>query len=319
MGTYIVRRLLGMIPMLFAISIFVFLMMHAAPGNAITAMLNPNIKDVVALQKNLLHQNYLDRPLYVQYFHWLGLFAQGQFGYSFAQHQLVSDLLGPAIRNTLLLAVLAEVMVLLLGIPLGIMQARYPYSKFDYSSSTVSFVFFSVPYYIFALFLIYLLAITWRIFPAQNSTGTGPLAGTFIDHLYHAFLPALSIALAGFAGYSRYTRSSMLEVRNRDFTRTAYAKGLPEGKVFYKHVFRNAMIPLITNFGYDLGGLVGGAIILEGLFSYQGMGLLTLQAVGNRDYTVIMATTMIFAVFILFGNLVADILYSVVDPRIRYN
>jgi len=317
--SYIIRRVLGMIPMLFAISVFVFLMMHLAPGNAIESMMNPGIKDLAALKAELIKTNNLDKPLYWQYFHWLGLFVTGNFGYSFAAHQPVISLLGPAIRNTLILAVMAEVMLLLLGIPLGILQAKNPYGKFDYTMSIVGFIFYSVPYYIFALFLIYFFAIKLRIFPAQGSTGTGADAGSFIDHIVHAFLPAISIALASFTVYSRYTRGSLLDVGRKDFTRTAYAKGLNSNKVFFKHVFRNGMIPIVTQFGYDIGGLIGGAIILEGLFQYQGMGLLTITAVSNRDYNVIMVTTILIAIGVLIGNLIADILYAVVDPRVRYN
>lgn len=320
MGTYIVRRILGMIPMLFLISVMVFLLMHAAPGNAFASIINPKIKDAVALQAQLEKMNGLNDPLWLQYWHWIKLFVSGNFGYSFQNHLPVSQLLAPAIANTLLLAILALLFQYLIGVTVGILQARRPYSVFDYTTSTVLTVFYSVPYFIFALALIYLFAITWPIFPAQSAvSATGATAGTFMDHVYHAVLPALSLAIASFAFYSRLTRSSMMEVGRKDFTRTAYAKGLPEGQVFFKHVFRNAMIPLVTQFGFDLGNLIGGAVILEGLFSYQGMGLLTLQAAESRDYNVIMVTTMLYAIAVLLGNLLADILYAVVDPRIRYN
>lgn len=319
MLTYIVRRLLGMIPMLIAITMFVFLIMHMAPGNAIDAMINPRIKNIDEVKKMLEHQNGLDQPLPLQYWHWLLNVLHGNFGMSFTQHEAVSQLLGPAIGNTLLLAVLAEIFILILGIPIGITQARKPYSKYDYTSSTISFIFFSVPYFVFAIGLIYLLAIQWHIFPAQNSTGTGPLAGSLIDHIYHALLPAICIALTSHTVYSRYTRGSMLDVSRQDYVRTARAKGLRENQVFQKHVFRNAMVPIVTQFGFDIGGLIGGAVIIEGLFSYQGMGYLTISAVQARDYPIIMATTLLVAVGVLIGNLLADILYAVVDPRIRYN
>ncbi|KPV42600.1 ABC transporter permease [Alicyclobacillus ferrooxydans] len=319
MGTYITRRLLGMIPMLFFITVAVFLMMHAAPGNAFNSIMNPAIKDPQALIASLEAQNFLNKPLWWQYFHWIGLFVTGNWGFSFAQHAPVIDLVGPAIQNTLILSVMAEIITLAIGIPLGVLQSRKPYSGFDYTTSVVSFILFSVPYFIFAILLIYLFAIHLRIFPAQGAVGTGPNAGSLLDHIYHALLPALSISLVSLAFYSRNTRGSMLEVSRKDYVRTAYAKGLMEGKVFSKHVLRNALIPLITFFGLDIGNLVGGAVILEGLFSYQGMGLLTISAVNNRDYNVIMATTIIFAVAVLLGNLLADILYAVVDPRIRYN
>ncbi|WP_206922426.1 ABC transporter permease [Alicyclobacillus suci] len=319
MIAYIIRRLLGMIPMLFAITVFVFLMMHLAPGNAIEAMINPRIKDIAALKQQLEIQNGLNLPLPLQYWHWLINVLHGNFGWSFGQHEEVTQLLGPAMYNTLILAVLSEILILLIGIPVGILQARSPYGKFDYTVSTASFVLFSVPYYVFAIFLIYLFAIHWHVFPAQNSVGTGPLAGTFVDHIWHAMLPAISIALTNNTVYSRYTRGSMLDVARQDYVRTARAKGIPERVVYSKHVFRNARIPIVTQLGFDLGGLLGGAVIIEGLFSYQGMGYLTITAVSQRDYPVIMATTLIFAVCVLLGNLVADILTAVVDPRVRYN
>lgn len=308
-----------MIPMLIAISIFTFLMMHLAPGNAIDAMINPRIKDLAQVQKTLEAQNGLNLPLPVQYLHWLWNVLHGNFGFSFSQHQPVSSLLGPAIENTLILAILAEILILIIGIPIGIMQARRPYSRLDYSTSIVSFVFFSVPYFIFAIFLMYVFAIHWPIFPAQNAVGTGPNSGSLIDHIYHALLPAISIALTSNTVYSRYTRGSMLDVSRQDYVRTARAKGLQEGQVFRKHVFRNAMVPIVTQFGFDIGGLIGGAVILEGLFTYQGMGLLTINAVSQRDYPVIMATTLLIAIGVLIGNLVADIMYAIVDPRVQYN
>ena len=319
MGTYITRRLLGMIPMLFFITVAVFLIMHAAPGNAFNSILNPNIQDPQALIASLEKQNGLDKPLWWQYIHWVSLFVTGNWGFSFAEHQPVIDLVAPALRNTLILSITAEILTLGIGIPLGVFQSRKPYSAFDYSTSVVSFILFSVPYFIFAILLIYVFAIHLRIFPAQGAVGTGPGAGSLLDHIYHALLPAIAIALSYLAFYSRNTRGSMLEVSRKDYVRTAYAKGLSSSTVFSKHVLRNALIPLITFFGLDIGNLVGGAVILEGLFTYQGMGLLTISAVNNRDYNVIMATTIIFAIAVLLGNLLADILYAVVDPRIRYN
>lgn len=319
MGTYITRRLIGMIPMLFFITVAVFLIMHAAPGNAFNSILNPNIQDPQALIASLEKQNGLDKPLWWQYIHWVSLFVTGNWGFSFAEHQPVIDLVAPALRNTLILSITAEILTLGIGIPLGVFQSRKPYSAFDYSTSVVSFILFSVPYFIFAILLIYIFAIHLRIFPAQGAVGTGPGAGSLLDHIYHALLPAIAIALSYLAFYSRNTRGSMLEVSRKDYVRTAYAKGLNSSAVFSKHVLRNALIPLITFFGLDIGNLVGGAVILEGLFTYQGMGLLTISAVNNRDYNVIMATTIIFAIAVLLGNLLADILYAVVDPRIRYN
>ncbi|WP_029421207.1 ABC transporter permease [Alicyclobacillus macrosporangiidus] len=319
MGTYVVRRVLGMIPMVFLITVFVFLIMHAAPGNAFDAIMNPAIKDIEQLKEQLEHNAGLDQPLWWQYVHWLGLFVTGNWGFSFTHHVPVTQLVGPAIRNTLILGILAEVLTIALGVPFGILQARNPYGKFDYTSNIVLFCLYSVPFFVFAIFMIYFFAIDLQWFPAQGSTGTGANAGSLGDHLYHALLPALSLAFVNSTIYSRYTRGSMLDVSRKDYVRTARAKGLEEGRVFTKHVFRNGMIPIVTQFGLDFGNMVGGLIITEGIFQYQGMGQLVIDAVNGRDYNVIMATTVLIAIGVLIGNLLADILYAVVDPRIRYD
>lgn len=319
MTTYLIRRILIMIPMLIAISIIVFLIMHAAPGSAIDAVLNPHIQNQAQLVEQLKKENGLNLPLPVQYLHWIWGFVRGQWGYSFANSEPVTAVVFPAMRNTLLLAGMAELMILIFGIPIGIQQARRPYRAFDNTASTFSIFFFAIPYFIVAIFLLYFLSIKIHVFPPNGSAGTGPGAGSLLDHVYHALLPAISIAVASIAVYSRYTRASMLDVSRRDFVRTAYAKGLQSGQVFRKHVFRNGMIPIVTQFGLDLGTLAGGAVILEGLFAYQGMGWVTLQAAEQRDYNVILATTMLIAIGVLLGNLIADIIYAIVDPRIRYD
>jgi len=319
MGKYIIRRLLGLIPMLFIITVIVFLMMHFAPGDAFTSIMNPNIKNVDELQESLRKAAGYDRPLPVQYIEWLSNFLKGDWGYSYVKFEPVLSLIGPALSNTVFLALLAQIISIGVGIPIGILQSRFPYSKFDYISSTVLFIFFSIPSFIFGIILIYIFAINLGWFPAQGATGFGENAGSFFDRLYHAFLPATSLILLSLVSHTRYVRGAMLDVRSADYTRTAYAKGLSEGKVFGKHIFRNAMIPSVTQWGYDIASIVGGSIILERLFQYQGMGLLTIDAVNGRDYPVIMATTIIFAVAILLGNLIADILYAVIDPRIRYD
>jgi peptide/nickel transport system permease protein len=319
MLTYIVRRVLMMIPMMLAITMFTFLVMHAAPGNAFDALLNPRVTDPDQLRLHLIHLNHLDDPLPVQYWIWLTQIVQGNFGNSFYYHQPVSQLLVPALRNTAIMAIIAEIFTLAVALPVGIFQSKRPYSKFDYTMSTGLFVLFSVPPYIFALFLIYTFALNLHWFPAQNAMGTGPGAGSLLDIVYHAILPAAAFALSYFAFYTRFVRSSMLEVSRKDFTRTAYAKGLSENKVFFKHMFRNGMIPVVTQFGLDIANIAGGFVILEGVFTYEGMGLLAINALTTEDYPLIMATTLIFAFLVLIGNLVADILYAVVDPRIKYN
>lgn len=305
--------------MIFVITIIAFMMMHLAPGDAFSSIMNPNIKNVDELQETLRQTAGYDQPLPVQYIEWLKNFITGDWGYSYVKFQPVLSMIGPALVNTIFLAILAQTISIGLGIPIGILQSRFPYSRFDYTSSTILFVFFSIPSFIFGIILIYVFAINLGWFPAQGAIGFGPNAGSLTDRLYHAFLPAVSLILLSFVSHTRYIRGAMLDAKSSDYTRTAFAKGLSERRVFTKHIFRNAMIPSVTQWGYDIAAVVGGSIILEGLFQYQGMGLLTIDAVNGRDYPVIMATTIIFAVAILIGNLIADILYAVVDPRIRYD
>lgn len=318
MGVYVVRRVLGLFPMIFVITVIAFLMMHAAPGDAFSSIMNPKIKNIDELQETLRHAAGYDKSLPAQYIDWIKNFFTGDWGYSYVKHEPVLSMIGPALANTVFLSLLAQTISIGLGIPIGILQSRFPYGKFDYTSSTILFIFFSIPSFIFGIILIYVFAINLGWFPAQGAIGFGENAGSFMDRLYHAFLPAASLILLSFVAHTRYIRGAMLDVKNSDYTRTAYAKGLSERRVFSKHIFRNAMIPSVTQWGYDIAAIVGGSIILEGLFQYQGMGLLTIDAVNNRDYPVIMATTIIYAVAILIGNLIADILYAVVDPRIRY-
>jgi peptide/nickel transport system permease protein len=318
MGVYLIRRVFGLIPMIFIITVITFLMMHAAPGDAFSSIMNPKIKNINELQAALRHVAGYDQPLPMQYVKWIKNFFIGDWGYSYVKHEPVLSMITPALVNTVILSLIAQIISIGLGIPIGILQSRFPYSKFDYTTSTILFIFFSIPSFIFGIILIYVFAINLGFFPAQGAIGLGPSAGSLGDHLYHAFLPATALILLSFVSHTRYIRGAMLDVKSADYTRTAYAKGLKERKVFTKHVFRNAMIPSITQWGFDIAALVGGSIILEGLFQYQGMGLLTIDAVNNRDYPVIMATTIIYAVAILIGNLIADILYAVVDPRIRY-
>src|SRR5699024_4445996 len=319
LGKYIIRRLLGLIPMLFIITIIAFLMMHFAPGDAFTSIMNPNIKNIDELQESSRKAAGYDKSLPMQYFEWLKNFVTGDWGYSYVEYKPVLSLIGPALYNTIFLAILAQIISIGVGVPIGIIQSRFPYSKFDYTSSTILFIFFSIPSFIFGIILIYLFAINLGWFPAQGAIGIGEGAGSFTNRLYHAFLPATSLILLSLVSHTRYVRGAMLDVRSSDYIRTAYAKGLGEGKVFGKHIFRNAMIPSITQWGYDISSIVGGSIILERVFQYEGMGLLTIDAVSGRDYPVIMATTIIFAFAVLIGNLIADILYAVVDPRIRYD
>jgi peptide/nickel transport system permease protein len=316
--TYIVRRILLMIPMMFIISVILFLVSHAAPGDPFTGLVNGNAKLDPNYIDHLRHLYGLDQPLPIQYWVWLKNAFQGNFGYSMATGLPVSKLLHDTIGNTIKLAVAAEIITLMIGIPIGIFAARKRNTIVDYTATGFSILSLSAPSFFIGLLLIYIFAITLQWLPGSGTSDSSGDGG-FFDQLRHLILPALTLAIISIAQYIQFMRSSMIENMRMDFVRTARAKGLKERTVIYKHVLRNALIPIITLFGIDITSFLSGAPITEYVFTWPGVGQLGIQAVIQRDYTTIMAVNMIAAFAVLIGNLVSDILYSVVDPRIRYD
>lgn len=321
MYKYIFRRVLVFIPMLIALTIMVFALAQAAPGDPFSGrILDPNIDPAVyEEQRDALG---LNDPLPLQYLRWVGNAVQGNFGESiYYNGRAVSELIEQRFMNTVYLGLLALFITLVVSIPFGIYSARHPYSLLDYAATGFNFLGLAIPNFFFGLVAIYLFAITLGWLPAQGTVTSNDLTGfaEVIDRIRHMILPALTLGLAGTATYLRYMRSEVLDVLGSDYIRTAKAKGMSESSVLYKHTLRNALIPIITLMGFEFGSLVGGAIITEQVFNFPGLGSLFLQSVLNRDYPIIMAVALLFGVFILIGNLLADIFYSIVDPRIRYD
>ncbi|KUO94995.1 ABC transporter permease [Ferroacidibacillus organovorans] len=321
MLTYIVRRVLGLIPTLFVITVIVFAFAHMMPGNAFQAMLfNPHIKNGGALYKKLMAENGLNQNIVVQYFDWIGNVLHGNLGTSYSYQLPVSQLIATYLPNTLELAITAEVLILAFSIPIGLLQANRANKPFDVGTSFIAVLFYSIPGFIFALFLIFIFSFTLNWLPSSGTvTPAVPWSGSLGDRIIHLVLPALSLALPSMAYYTRLTRGNTLQLIVSDFIRTAKAKGLRGRRILFRHVLRNAIIPLMTQFGFDIGGLFGGAVILEQIFTWPGMGELSINATLNRDYPLILGVTLLFAVTVLIGNLVADILLAISDPRIRYN
>lgn len=316
MSRYLIRRLLQMIPILFGVSIIIFFIVHSTPGNPYAYLFGPRV-DPLMKEKLMREMGFYD-PLPVQYYRWLMETLKGNLGYSVRTGTPVIEMMQSRIPNTLILTGSAFVLSLFLSIPFGVISATRQYSWIDYIVTSFAFMGISLPSFFAALLAVYLLAVKWPIFP-MNGVITAGEPFRLLDMLYHLALPAVTLALRDMAGYTRYTRSSMLEVMRQDYVRTARAKGLAERVVIYKHALRNGLIPIITLLGFSLPGLFGGTIIFESIFAWPGMGLLSIEAVGNRDYAVLMVVNMFFAVLVILGNLVADILYAVVDPRIRYS
>lgn len=299
----------------------VFGLAKAAPGDPFTGrMLDPDIDpEVYEQQREALG---LNDPIPVQYVNWATRIVQGDFGESmYYKGRSVASLVWERLPNTLYLGLFSLAITLIVAIPIGIYSARNPYSMFDYGATTFGFFGLAVPNFFFGLIAIYLFAIKLGWFPSQGTiTGSGVTGfQEFLDRIHHMVLPGITLGLAGTASYMRYMRSEVLDVLGSDYIRTAKAKGMGERNVLYKHTLRNAIIPIITLMGFEFGALLSGAIITEQVFSYPGLGTLFINSITNRDYPVIMAITLLLGVTILIGNLLADIFYSIVDPRIRYD
>ncbi|MCY7791285.1 ABC transporter permease [Bacillus haynesii] len=316
MITYIIRRTLMSIPILFGITILSFAIMKAAPGDPMALMMDPTIS--AGDREKFIEKYGLDEPEHVQYLKWLGNMIQGDFGTSIVRKGTpVTDLIMARLPNTLLLMLVSTILALLISIPLGVLSARRPYSKLDYGITFTSFIGLAVPNFWLGLILIMFLSVNLGWFPTG---GVMTLNADFSlwDRIHHLILPAFVLATADMAGLTRYTRSSMLDVLRQDYMRTARAKGFKENRVVYKHGLRNGLLPVITIFGLMIPSFIGGAVVTEQIFSWPGLGKLFVDSAFQRDYPVIMAMTVISATLVVIGNLVADILYAMVDPRIEY-
>jgi len=320
MGNYIIRRLMQSIPVIVGITMLTFAIMQLAPGNPLETMIDPKIslEEIERAEQNL----GMDKPVVVQYWNWLKEIAQGNLGYSVKTQQPVAKLIGERLPATLLLTITAFVFSFCLGVPLGVYSATHKYTKSDYGLTIFAFTGISIPSFFFGLGLIYILSIKLGWFPTSGLKTMGQtLTGfaAFKDQLSHLVLPALVLALPNMATVMRFTRSSMIDVMQNDYIRTARAKGLKERVVRFKHALRNALIPVVTIFGLSIPFLFGGAYITETIFNWPGMGSLGISAITAREFPIIMGLNLFTSVLVLAGNLVADILYAFVDPRIRYN
>lgn len=315
MGSYILRRLLIAIPILFGVTVINFFIIYMAPGNPVDLYVNPYASaEELARKKELLG---LDQPIWVQYGWWLGELLQGNLGYSYSSYQPVHQILAERIGPTLLLMGTALFIAYIIAIPIGILSATRQYSLLDYAVTGISFVGISIPSFFFGLLAIYIFSIKLQWLPSGGMFTLGA-DNDLWDRIRHLILPAsvLSTAIAG--KMVRYVRSSMLDVLGQDYLRTARAKGLGEWVITGKHALRNALIPIITIIGLDIPLLIGGAVVTEQIFQWPGIGQLTISSIGTRDYPVLMAINLLAAIIVMLSNILTDILYSVADPRIKY-
>ncbi|OCA84545.1 peptide ABC transporter permease [Bacillus sp. FJAT-27225] len=316
---YSLRRLLGMLPMLLLISIVVFTLAKLMPGDGLSGEIDPNNTDPQYIEEMRQKLGYYD-PLPVQYFNWISDFVQGDFGQSTRFKVPVADVIMEKVPNTLMLGGTAILITYILAFIMGTFSGRKPYTLGDNLIAGANYLGLSIPSFIAGVFAIYIFSFWLNWFPSNGSVDITIQDGTldyYLSKLHHVLLPAVVLGLLSTASYTQFLRNDIIENSRKDYVRTARAKGTPEKKIYNVHILRNSIIPLITFLGFDIVAIISGAIITETIFTYPGIGQLFLQSVRTSDYPVMMALTMLFSFLTLIGNLVADILYGVVDPRIR--
>lgn len=314
MFKYIMKRILIALPVLIGITVLDFLLMNMAPGSPIDMMRNPMVSDMaLELKAEALGLNL---PLHIQYFKWIGELLKGNFGYSAITYQPVKTMIIEHIGPTFLLMGVSLIVGLLIAIPLGIISATKQYSKLDYTVVTSSFFGISIPSFFISLILIFIFSVKLKWLPSSGMVTLGGEGG-FVDVLKHMIMPATVLTIAVAGRNIRYIRSSMLEILEQDYLRTAKAKGLKNFIIINKHAMKNALVPIITVIGMEIPVVFGGAVIVEQIFSWPGIGLLTTSAIMNRDYPTIMGLNLVAAVIVVLANLLTDIAYSVVNPEIK--
>lgn len=315
MLVYTLRRLLQAIPSLFFLALLSFFLIHIVPGGPAQSLLGQHSTParIAAINRSL----GLNKPLYVQFGIWLWHLVHGNFGYSYTFDQPVIQVIGTYLPHTLELVSVAIVLAHLLAVFLGTVQGYYQGRWFDHVITTITFFLWSMPVFWLGVLFVMIFAVDLGWFPSGGiSSPNGP--GGFGSFIMHATLPITVLVLSTVASWARFMRSSLMDAMVQDYVRTARSKGLSEFMVLFKHALKNSLLPIITLFGLSIPGLFGGALVIELIFNYPGIGLLTWNAAFQRDYPIILATVMIVGVLTVLGNLLADLLYGLVDPRITY-
>jgi len=314
MTGFIIRRLGQAIVVTIGVTLVVFALLHALPGSLARDVLGSRAlpSQIQAFNR----QNGLNHPVFVQYWDFLKQLAQGNLGYSFRLNRTVDSLVTSELPRDLLLGGIALVLSLLIAIPIGVAQAVRRNGLGDYAGTGVSFLLYSMPQYAIALLLIQLLAITFHVFPAEAPQQTTVIG--MLEHPSGLVLPILSLTLVTYAQFSRYMRSSAIDTLAQDYIRTARAKGLPERLVLWRHLLRNSLIAVVTLVGLNIPLIITGTLIIEQVFNYPGLGLEYYFAAVSNDYEVMLGVTVLVGVITVVGNLLADIGYAILDPRIRY-
>ena len=316
MGKYITRRLLQMIPLMLGISVIMFALIQSAPGGPEEMFLESGRFIDPTLIESYRQRLGLDQPVYIQYFKWLGAALTGDFGLSFSASRPVSQMIAERLPATLELMLTAFTFAALIAIPLGVFSAVHQYSTLDFIGTGFSFLGIAMPVFWFGLILQLIFSVQLGILPTSGRITVGD--ASFLDQVRHLILPGIVLSLLYVAGWSRYMRASMLSVIRREFMLTARGKGVRERNIVWYHGLKNALIPVISVMALDLAGLFSGAVITETVFAWPGIGRLFIQSVYARDYPLVMGILMMGSFMVVFFNLIADIVYARLDPRITY-
>ena len=324
-GRYLLKRFVYIVFVFFIISILMFAIYKSMPGNPVDIMLGDSKTSMKpdayqALYDKTVKDLGLDKPLPVQYVAWMGNMLTGEFGYSTQYKQEVINIISGPMINTVLLNILTMIVVFIIAIPLGIVTAVRKNGAFDKTVQVVTIVGYSIPTFIVALLAIFLLAVKFPIFPISGVKSAGLNATGLeatLDMLWHMALPVLVMSVSGIGGITRYVRAAMIDVLRMDYIKTARAKGLREKTVVYIHAFRNALIPVVTITTWWVVGLFGGSIVIESVFLWPGLGKMLIDGLLQRDFAVVLTMQMFYVVLSLAGNVIMDIAYTIVDPRVR--
>ena len=319
MTRFLIKRIVSAILLLFGLLTIIFLIAHLAPGDPVTTLLSPTIPSTVA--DELRHQFGLDQPIVVQYLHWLKNVVAGNLGVSFSHHRPVAQVIANVFPNTAILGLTAICLELILGVFLGMLAVKYHHSLIDKAISNAGLILYTLPTFWIGLVLLAVFSYGFGFFPSSqmHSIGVEYLSPSeqLQDFLWHLMLPALTIAIPGAAAVARYVRPSLLNVQGDEYVTFARSLGMPQQKIFFFYKLPNAMAPVITILGLELGALLAGALVTETIFAWPGLGRLAVMAMFARDYPLIMGCTLVSGLVVIVGNLIADLLYSIVDPRVR--
>lgn len=320
MLTFILRRIMVMIPQLLLLSVIIFLLAKAMPGDALTGAIQGN-PDIDSAQVAELREKLgLNDPWYQQYGRWITGFVQGDMGMSYVHSLPVTKLLAGKLSNTVLLSITTLIVIYLISIPLGIIAGRWNNSVADKVIVAYNYVALATPVFVFALIMLFFFGFYLRWFPLTGSEDIRVETGSwdyFVSKAKHLVLPTLSGAIIGTVGTIQYLRNDIIDTKLKDFVKTARAKGVPEGRVYTRHILRNSVLPIAAFLGYEITMLIGGSVFIETIYSYPGLGQLFIQSINGRDFTVVSALVMISGAAVIVGTMLSDIILSIVDPRIR--